>query len=37
MARYPERTHGHPPTSEIFSSSYPVDRAQPGPALWGQA
>ncbi|HEY5796870.1 MAG TPA: amidohydrolase family protein [Bosea sp. (in: a-proteobacteria)] len=27
MARYPERTHGHPPVSEIFSSSYPVERA----------
>jgi cytosine/adenosine deaminase-related metal-dependent hydrolase len=23
IARYPERTHGHPPVSEIFSSSYP--------------
>lgn len=28
MARYPERTHGHPPVSEIFSSSYPVERAE---------
>lgn len=28
MARYPERTHGHPPASEIFSSSYPVERAE---------
>ncbi|SFJ38489.1 Cytosine/adenosine deaminase [Bosea sp. OK403] len=27
MARYPQRTHGHPPVSEIFSSSYPVERA----------
>lgn len=27
MACYPERTHGHPPVSEIFSSSYPVIRA----------
>jgi cytosine/adenosine deaminase-related metal-dependent hydrolase len=27
MARYPERTHGHPPMSEIFSSSYLVERA----------
>jgi cytosine/adenosine deaminase-related metal-dependent hydrolase len=26
MAQYPERTHGHPPVSEIFSSSYPVIR-----------
>lgn len=26
MARYPERTQGHPPVSEIFSSSYPVER-----------
>lgn len=25
MARYPERTQGHPPVSEIFSSSYPVE------------
>ena len=25
MARYPERTFGHPPVSEIFSSSYPVE------------
>jgi cytosine/adenosine deaminase-related metal-dependent hydrolase len=24
IARYPERTHGHPPVGEIFSSSYPV-------------
>lgn len=24
MARYPDRTYGHPPTSEIFSSAYPV-------------
>ncbi len=30
MARYPERTHGHPPASEIFSSSYPVERAEAG-------
>lgn len=29
MARYPERTHGHPPTSEIFSSSYTIERARP--------
>jgi cytosine/adenosine deaminase-related metal-dependent hydrolase len=28
MARYPERTHGHPPMSEIFSSSYPVESAR---------
>lgn len=27
MARYPERTHGNPPLSEIFSSSYPILRA----------
>lgn len=26
MARYPERTLGHPPMGEIFSSSYPVER-----------
>jgi cytosine/adenosine deaminase-related metal-dependent hydrolase len=24
MARYPERTWGHPPADEIFSSSYPL-------------
>ena len=36
MAQYPRRTAGHPPTSEIFSSAYPVDRVAPGPALWGQ-
>jgi cytosine/adenosine deaminase-related metal-dependent hydrolase len=29
MALYPERTSGHPPVSEIFSSSYPVIRAMP--------
>lgn len=28
MARYPERTLGHPPMSEIFSSSYPVERSE---------
>lgn len=27
MEKYPERTLHHPPTSEIFSSSFPVDRA----------
>lgn len=27
MARYPERTLGHPPMEEIFSSSYPVERS----------
>jgi len=37
MRQYPKRTLGHPPTSEIFSSAYPVDRASAGPALWGQA
>lgn len=26
MARYPERTLGHPPVEEIFSSAYPVRR-----------
>ncbi len=30
MARYPERTHGHPPVEEIFSSSYRVIRAGAG-------
>ncbi len=29
MALYPERTHGHPPVEEIFSASYPVERAPP--------
>ena len=28
MARYPERTLGHPPMSEIFSSSYAVERSE---------
>ncbi|MDR6873969.1 cytosine/adenosine deaminase-related metal-dependent hydrolase [Bosea sp. BE125] len=27
MARYPQRTHGHPAASEIFSSSYVIERA----------
>ncbi len=31
MARYPQRTHGNPPASEIFSSSYPVERAGRSP------
>lgn len=31
VARYPERTFGHPPVSEIFAPSYPVERA-PGQA-----
>ena len=35
MRKYPVRTLHHPPTDRIFSSSYPVDRAAPGPALWG--
>lgn len=26
MARHPERTLGHPPVEEIFSSAYPVVR-----------
>ncbi len=30
MALYPERTLGHPPASEIFSSSYPVTRRLEG-------
>jgi cytosine/adenosine deaminase-related metal-dependent hydrolase len=30
MARYPERTAGHPPMHEIFSSSYPVERGEAG-------
>jgi cytosine/adenosine deaminase-related metal-dependent hydrolase len=29
MARYPERTLGHPPVDEIFASSYPVRRRDP--------
>ena len=28
MARYPERTLGHPPMSEIFSSSYAIERKE---------
>ena len=26
MAKYPERTWGHPPVAEIFSSAYPIER-----------
>ena len=37
MQKYPVRTLHHPPTAEIFSSSYPVDRKDTGPALWGNA
>ncbi len=29
MARYPERTLGHPPVAEIFSASYPVHHPAP--------
>jgi hypothetical protein len=36
IAKYPERTHGHPAVGSIFSSSYPVDRASLSPALWGE-
>lgn len=28
MAKYPSRTFGHPPMSEIFSSSYPIERTR---------
>lgn len=35
MARYPERTFGHPPADEIFSSSYPVDHAPGSARLFG--
>ena len=35
MTKYPERTLHQPPATEIFSSSFPVDRAGSGPALWG--
>ena len=28
MARYPQRTLGHPPVREIFSSSYPIERSE---------
>ncbi|MFY7960826.1 MAG: amidohydrolase family protein [Elsteraceae bacterium] len=27
MAKYPERTLGHPPVTDIFSSAYPIERA----------
>lgn len=37
MRQYPVRTLDHPPTTEIFSSSYPVDRAPGAAALWGSA
>ncbi len=36
MALFPMRTHGHPHTGAIFSSSYPVDWSDGGPRLWGQ-
>ena len=36
MRKYPERTLGHPPTAEIFSSSYPVVRAGNDTPLWGK-
>jgi cytosine/adenosine deaminase-related metal-dependent hydrolase len=29
IARYPERTFGHPPVEEIFSSSYPIRHRRP--------
>lgn len=28
MARYPQRSFGHPPTSEMFSSSYPIEHRE---------
>jgi cytosine/adenosine deaminase-related metal-dependent hydrolase len=37
MHKYPERTLHHPPTSEIFSSSFPVLRAGDEVPLWGRA
>ncbi|MCU0820406.1 MAG: amidohydrolase family protein [Beijerinckiaceae bacterium] len=37
MRQYPVRTIGHPPTTAIFSASYPVDRAPGSEALWGEA
>jgi cytosine/adenosine deaminase-related metal-dependent hydrolase len=27
LAQYPKRTHGHPPVEDIFSTSYPIERA----------
>ncbi len=35
MAKYPQRTLGHPPAGAIFSSSYPVDWDGDRPRLWG--
>ena len=35
MALYPERTHGHPPVSDIFASSYPIDRVADDRRLFG--
>lgn len=37
MRKYPQRTLHHPPTSEIFSSSYPVLRDSSDEPLWGRA
>ena len=37
MRKYPERTLHHPPTSEIFSSSFPVFWAGSDEPLWGKA
>ena len=37
MTLYPERTHGHPPVQEIFSSSYPVDWSPGATKLFGGA
>ncbi len=35
MAQYPDRTHGHPPVDQIFSSSYRVAWAPGSTRLWG--
>lgn len=37
MRQYPLRTLGHPPTGEIFASSYPIDRAPGSDLPWGAA
>ena len=35
IAQYPERTHDHPAIADIFSSSYPIERSDGSPRLFG--
>jgi hypothetical protein len=30
VAKYPQRSWGHPPVSELFAPSYPIDVTQDG-------